>query len=52
MDGPGIALAILYSLMILLSVLIVAVFYGTINSPELQKLLGEAIRWLRAHVAN
>jgi hypothetical protein len=52
MDGPGIALAILYSLTILLSVLIVAVFYGAIDSPALQKLLGEAIRWLRAHVAN
>jgi uncharacterized membrane protein YhaH (DUF805 family) len=48
MDGPGIALAILYSLMILLCVLLlaalVAVVFGAIDSPELQGQLREAIR--------
>lgn len=50
MDGPGIALAILYSLMILLIVLIlaalIAIIFGAIESPELKKLLSATISWL------
>jgi len=48
LDGPGIALAILYWLMILAIVLILAslaaVFFGVIDSPELQQQLREALR--------
>ena len=48
MDGPGIVLAIFYWLMVLLSILIViafvALFFGTIDSPELQEQIREAIR--------
>jgi hypothetical protein len=44
MDGPGIILAILYVLMILLCVLSLAVFFGAIHNPELQQQLRDAIR--------
>jgi hypothetical protein len=47
MDAPGIVLAILYWLMILLGILIlaaaVAVFFGMIDQPELKEQLREAI---------
>ncbi len=44
MDGPGIILAILYALMILLCVLSLAVFFGAIHNPEIQQQLREALR--------
>jgi hypothetical protein len=43
MDGPGILLAIIYVLMILLGVCILAVFYGAIHNPELQQQLRDAL---------
>lgn len=51
LDGAGVALAILYWLMILLIVLMVASFIammmGAIGSPEIQQQIEEAIRSLR-----
>ena len=48
MDGPGIALAVLYGLTVssctLLLAALVAVFFGAIDSPELQAQLREVIR--------
>lgn len=51
LDGPGVVLAILYWLMILLSVLMVAAFIalmlGVIGSPEIQQQIQEALRGLQ-----
>jgi hypothetical protein len=47
MDAPGIVLAVLYWLMILLGILIlaaaVAVFFNVIDQPELKEQIREAI---------
>lgn len=56
LDGPGVVLAILYWLMILLAVLMVAaliaLMFGAIQSPELQQQLNEALRGLRQGAAS
>ncbi len=51
LDGPGVVLAILFWLMILLGLLMlatfVAVMFGAINNPELRQMFDEALRPLQ-----
>jgi hypothetical protein len=51
LDGPGVVLAILYWLMILLGVLMVAsliaLMFGVVGSPEIQQQIEEAFRNIR-----
>jgi hypothetical protein len=53
LDGPGVALAILYWLMMVFVVLavvaVVALLFGLVGDPELQKQIQEILRTTRAH---
>jgi hypothetical protein len=51
LDGPGVALAILYWLLVVLTIIVIvgviALLFGAVNNPEVQDQLREAIRIVR-----
>ncbi len=51
LDGPGIALAILYWLLMLVGLLVVAAVFGLIESPEIQEQIREIMRQAQAQQA-